>query len=59
MGRAVTGTSSMCHVCFSIMHLEAVISMDMVSRHIKRQEKKYDSLMVNLEYTIPKNRLDF
>ena len=39
--------------------LEAVISMDMVSRHIKRQEKKYDSLMVNLEYTIPKNRLDF
>ena len=26
--------------------------MDMVSRHIKRQEKKYDRLMVNLEYTI-------
>ena len=27
--------------------------MDMVFRHIKRQEKKCDSLMVNLEYTIP------
>ena len=38
---------------------EAVISTDMVSRHIKRQEKKCDSLMVNLEYTIPENRLDF
>ena len=38
---------------------EAVISMDTVSRHIKRQEKKCDSLMVNLEYTIPENRLDF
>ena len=25
----------------------------------KRQEKKCDSLMVNLEYTIPENRLDF
>ena len=49
----------MCHVCFSIMHLEAVISMDTVSRHIKRQGKKRDSLMVNLEYTIPENRLGF
>ena len=38
---------------------EAVIFMDTVSRHIKRQEKKCDSLMVNLEYTIPENRLDF
>ena len=38
---------------------QAVIFMDMVSRHIKRQGKKRDSLMVNLEYTIPKNRLDF
>lgn len=39
--------------------LAAVIYMDMVFRHIKRQEKKCDSLMVNLEYTIPENRLDF
>ena len=38
---------------------EAVTFMDMVFRHIKRQEKKCDSLMVNLEYTIPENRLDF
>ena len=38
---------------------EAVISMDTVFRHIKRQEKKCDSLMVNLEYTILENRLDF
>ena len=38
---------------------EVVIFMDMVFRHIKRQEKKCDSLMVNLEYTIPENRLDF
>ena len=38
---------------------EAVTFMDTVSRHIKRQEKKCDSLMVNLEYTIPENRLDF
>ena len=38
---------------------QAVIFMDTVSRHIKRQEKKCDSLMVNLEYTIPENRLDF
>ena len=34
-------------------------SKDTVFRHIKRQEKKCDSLMVNLEYTIPENRLDF
>ena len=39
--------------------LEAVTSMDTVFRHIKRQEKKCDSLMVNLEYTIPENRLGF
>ena len=38
---------------------EAVISTDMVSRHIKRQEKEYDSLILNPLYTIPKNRLDF
>ena len=38
---------------------EAIIFMDTVFRHIKRQEKKCDSLMVNLEYTIPENRLDF
>ena len=38
---------------------QAVIFMDTVSRHIKRQGKKRDSLMVNLEYTIPENRLDF
>ena len=38
---------------------EVVIFKDMVFRHIKRQEKKCDSLMVNLEYTIPENRLDF
>ena len=28
---------------------EAIIFMDTVFRHIKRQEKKCDSLMVNLE----------
>lgn len=33
--------------------------MDMVFRHIKRQEKKCDSLMVNLEYTIPEIDLTF
>ena len=38
---------------------EVVIFMDMVFQHIKRQEKKCDSLMVNLEYTIPENRLGF
>ena len=38
---------------------EAVISMDTVSRHIKRQEKKCDSLMVNLKYTIPEIDLTF
>ena len=42
-----------------VIVLEAVTSMDTVFRHIKRQEKKCDSLMVNLEYTIPENRLDF
>ena len=38
---------------------EVVIFMDMVFRHIKRQEKKCDSLMVNLEYTIPEIDLTF
>ena len=43
-----------------VIVLVAVTSyMDMECRHIKRQEKKCDSLMVNLEYTIPENRLDF
>ena len=28
-------------------------------QYYRRQQKKCDSLMVNLEYTIPENRLDF
>ena len=36
--------------------LEAVTSMDM---GFQKRQKKCDSLMVNLEYTIPENRLDF
>ena len=39
--------------------MEAVTSMDTVFRHIKRQEKKCDSLMVNLKYTIPEIDLTF
>ena len=42
-----------------VIVLEAVTSMDTVFRHIKRQEKEYDSLILNPLYTIPKNRLDF
>ena len=39
--------------------LEAVTSMDMVFRHIKRQEKKCDSLMVNLGIQFLKIDLTF
>ena len=45
-------------ICIDFAGITVYIE-DTVSRHIKRQEKKCDSLMVNLEYTIPENRLDF